>query len=85
MIYDKEYYIEQGEYYGYPACCIEDFCQISYQLINGLPCTRNSQQVKAANGSGFVPCKVCAEKVVSGTIAIENLITNRKCTEPFQC
>ena len=40
-------------------------------------------QVQAANGSGFVPCAKCAQRVLSGATTLEGLLTNRRHQQPF--
>lgn len=58
-----------GKYYGFPECCIHDFCH---------PRGNRDRQFQASNSTGFVPCKDHAEQILSGQVTLEELITNRK-------
>jgi len=35
------------------------------------------------NGTGFLPCNSCENRVLSGEITIDQLITNRECETAF--
>jgi hypothetical protein len=35
------------------------------------------------NDTGFLPCKPCSDRVLSGEINIDQLITNRECEKAF--
>jgi hypothetical protein len=76
----KEYKIkyENGLYYGYPTCCINDF------VIR----THNEQaheplQELAGKYTGFVPCMKCSKKILSKNLSAEDIIKNRKCKNKF--
>jgi hypothetical protein len=58
-----------GEYYGYPKCCIDSFCN---------QVTTRSQR-KAGNNSGFIPCKNHTKHILYNKITLRSLITNRVC------
>lgn len=65
-----------GEYFGYPKCCIESFCDESKE--------RTAYQKAVANLKyGFVPCDDCARKVVEGRVEVQDLIQNRICNTEF--
>lgn len=67
---------ELGVYFGYPQCCIT-----SFSVTMGIVYNKLGKQ--AGNETGFVPCPICAKRVLSGAIKLENLITNRECNTPF--
>ena len=55
-----------GKKYGYPDCCILEYCN---DIINNQnPSDRN------INGSGFIPCKLHYNQIKSGAITIESLV-----------
>jgi len=70
-----DHWIFMGTYFGYPECCIEDFC------------TRDSEptplQEQVHDGTGFIPCPSCCNKILSGETTLEGLISNRRCKIPF--
>lgn len=68
-----------GNYFGYPDCCIEDFCK--------RPDASTITEVQRAvhNGNGFIPCPSCAHKVLTGVTTIKKLIDpeKRKAARPY--
>ena len=44
-----------GEYFGYPACCIDAFSKLTHI---GDPHLRD----RPFNGTGFIPCEMCCER-----------------------
>jgi hypothetical protein len=70
-----------GLYFGYPDCCIADFCA----RVSGGPETwaPNDSQGLAGNGTGFVPCQACADLVNSGQKTLADLISHRMANHPF--
>lgn len=67
---------EAGKYYGYPQCCIDSFSKTAGAF-------GNPKGGEAGNFTGFIPCPPCADKVLTGQKELNELITNRKCEEPF--
>lgn len=63
-----------GNYYGYPKCCIDSFCN---QRM-----TRS--QRRAGNGSGFIPCKKHSRLILLRETTLKDLIRNRIHTKPFR-
>ena len=61
-----------GEMYGYPKCCIVSFVN-NFFKDNKLSRT----QSKVHQNTGFIPCKYCSWKIISGKVKLEELITNR--------
>lgn len=61
-----------GNYFGYPECCIEDFCK--------RPDASTITEVQRAvhNGNGFIPCPSCAHKIITGVTTIQKLIDTEK-------
>jgi len=65
-----------GKHLGYPSCCIKSF----RKTIGALG---NRKGAEAGRGTGFIPCSICAGRVLSGEINLKDLITNRKHNKPF--
>jgi len=59
-----------GEHLGYPKCCIDSFWQT-------MGAVNNPKGAQAGNHTGFIPCPICADKVLNNTVKLEELITNR--------
>ena len=73
---------DSGIYYGYPKCCIKEFCndlEIGILFVN----KRNRKKRQMASKNGFVPCIKHARLINKDKIKIENLIKNRICPEPY--
>lgn len=68
-------YLRNGTNYGYPKCCIKEFCSQS-------PNDRTDNQKKSMS-DGFVPCRKCADKIISGKVTLDMLIRKRKHKLPF--
>lgn len=68
-------FIQMGEYFGYPKCCIAEF--IEFVLSRGTI----KREKRKLNGSGYVPCAKC-NKLTKQQL-IRNIQTNRKHNEPF--
>ncbi len=66
-----------GKYYGYPKCCIEEFCS---DLLNYRYDNITSRNI---NTEGFVPCRKHFVDIQLKLVNIEDLISNRVCTEPY--
>jgi len=73
----EEIWRSNGQDCGYPTCCIDAF------VDRGLIFRRTGEiepltddQLKASAGSGFVPCPVCAKKIVDG-MPIGEIIKDR--------
>ena len=69
-------WVALGKHYGYPDCCIVDFCMTHWTA-------RTINQEKVHNNQGFVPCPNCADKIVEGKAKIEDLIVDRKSKSPY--
>lgn len=68
----KDYdWIDWGIYFGYPPCCIEEFCNMGHL----------DAPKRKFNGTGFVPCKSCNELDEEELITDINL--NRECDAEF--
>lgn len=63
-----------GVFYGYPRCCINEFCN---DIIN------DRFPNRSIDGSGFVPCKKHYEQIRKGELNLSDLIKNRVCKEEF--
>ena len=69
-------WVDSGVYYGYPKCCIINFCERGYK--------KTKEQVEIGkNNIGFIPCPSCSKKVVNKEITLKSLIKNRECKKPF--
>lgn len=61
---------------GYPACCVEDF-------VSRACAPSPHKQRLAGQGSGYVPCPACAERVLNGK-PLADLIDHSKRPWPFK-
>lgn len=59
-----------GDYYGYPACCVEHFCN-----------TTGTTTPSHFDGTGFVPCPTCEERSMNELVV--EIHRQRKCPTPF--
>lgn len=67
------HYQEQGEFYGYPQCCINQF-------IAG----KQQRNFDVAKHTGFVPCDRHARMIRKGEKKLEDIIKKtRKCEVEF--
>jgi hypothetical protein len=76
--------IEAGIYYGYPACCIEEFFEHRLRMHGNLPDHEPMayHAPRLCNGSGFQPCKHC--NGFKTRLELETEINqHRLCKEPF--
>lgn len=71
-------FIELGQYYGYPPCCIAEFIQFVLDLKDGKNSVRERRQL---NGTGYVPCKSCNDKTKDQLL--ETITQLRNCKLPF--
>lgn len=67
--------IRNGIWYGYPKCCIRSFINNEKRTI--------AQKLYSDNHVGFVPCDSCANKLLTGEISIDDLLSKRKCSVSF--
>ena len=63
-----------GLYFGFPVCCINEFCTKDYP---------DKKRSKAGNCSGFIPCSAHAEQILKKEIKLEDLIGKRYCPINF--
>jgi hypothetical protein len=71
----KRRWVEFGIYYGYPVCCIIDFCKKGYKMTE--------EQKLVHKNNGFVPCPECSKMILNGEATLRSLIKNRKCSKRF--
>lgn len=77
---DKDYFVETGEYFGYPECCINSFVEMLDQEKSFCDLPEIQQK---HNKDGFTPCVECSNKIEKGEIVIENLIDYEKRQHPM--
>lgn len=70
---------KQGEYFGYPKCCIKSFIG----FISGKK-ERDPIQIQAAHPEGFVPCKTHAKQILKKKVRVVDLLENRVSIREFQ-
>lgn len=82
---DLEHLRSNGELFGYPECCIQNFMdnfRVPLEDIAVVRLTREHPSVaKFLEGSGFVPCPSCASKIEEkgfSTFFWEHIAPNRK-------
>lgn len=71
-------FIELGEWFGYPECCIADFLGFVLAHMKG---EEPKREVRKLNGTGYVPCPTCNKKTEKELRAVIN--SNRKEPLPF--
>lgn len=63
-----------GKYFGYPQCCIDEFCTST---------AWDDNQLKVSYGTGFKPCRAHAKQIAEGELKLNDLIKDRYCSLPF--
>lgn len=63
---------KQGEYFGYPSCCVKSFIRFSTNKGKRYPI-----QNKNSHPEGFVPCLKHARLLEKKMITVKELIQNR--------
>lgn len=76
-----------GKRLGYPQCCIDAFCnQPPGSFAGKTPSIADKERVRASYVgkyyTGFIPCHEHAIQVLSGKIALFQLIKNRDTSLP---
>jgi len=71
-------FIELGEYFGYPPCCIADFIEYVLVYQKGQAPIRGQRKL---TGTGYVPCPKCNEKSVAELLSY--IAANRQHPKPF--
>ena len=74
--------LKQGEFFGYPKCCVHSF--INYMSGKG---KRTPLQNKTSHPEGFIPCHKHATQIHMGEITVIDIIQVKKriCSIPFTC
>ena len=70
---------KQGEYFGYPKCCVRSFLR----YMSGTS-KRDPIQVQASHPEGFVPCKMHAKVILTKKVKVMDLLENRVSLKEFQ-
>ena len=60
-----------GNYYGYPACCVEAFEREDH----------TTRPTRKLSGTGYVPCEACNDKYTEAEL-IANIDANRVMKSP---
>jgi hypothetical protein len=82
-MFSSDHMVQNGHFYGYPECCIQEFVEPFQKGKSGKWWDRSQVQIDARK-HGFIPCKAHAEEILQGRIRIEQLIQpTRKCTKKF--
>ena len=73
--------LKQGEFFGYPKCCVKSF--IKYMSGKG---KRTQLQYITSHPEGFVPCHKHAKQIHMGETCIKDIIQKHKrvCTIEFK-
>jgi hypothetical protein len=71
-----------GKAFGYPECCIKEFCEQPPALLKSRVPTRDDYKRFEASHidgqyTGFIPCSRHAKEILAGIIALPSLIKNR--------
>lgn len=70
---------QSGLYYGYPCCCIHEFCTDVF----GNREVRSKAGQLNGKSTGFIPCTKHSEQINAGEITLESLIEHRMCKSVF--
>lgn len=68
-------WVANGIYYGYPQCCIVNFCKNWGKLTDA--------QKSVHKNSGFIPCPKCSRMILSGKKPLKSLLKNRISNHDF--
>ncbi len=68
-------FYNNGHYYGYPHCCINEF--ILKRLV------LNDNRFPIISERGFIPCETHAKQILDNLITIKELIKDRVCEWEF--
>lgn len=68
-------FYNNGHYYGYPYCCINEF--ILKRLV------LNDNSLPVISEKGFIPCETHAKQILDNLICVKDLIKDRKCEWEF--
>jgi hypothetical protein len=71
-----------GIFYGYPQCCIEAFCRLDHIKEESKTGSKALASLMGKN-TGFIPCRQCAEKISTGELKLQDLISGRKSPTAF--
>ena len=74
-----EHWGNMGKEFGYPQCCIDQFCSGNDFGQND----KLNKQYHIHQGYGFIPCDKHAEMIDKGDITLESLIDSRTHPIPF--
>jgi hypothetical protein len=80
---NPDWWFISGHYFGYPRCCIEAFCRLDHLHDSAFDKDGINKQTLASKGTGFIPCALCAERVILGEIELVDLIKDRVETGKF--
>lgn len=76
-----------GIVFGYPKCCIDEFCRQPPELMTGKPSKNDIRRWEASKmfgkETGFIPCSAHAKQIKQGKIQLHQLIKGRKTLHPF--
>lgn len=81
---------QSGEKYGYPECCISEFCKATpSKLQSGQGINRHEAELRYKAGcingqfSGFIPCIKHAKEIIDKKITLESLINRQTRSVPM--
>lgn len=83
-IMSDQHFISNGNYFGYPKCCINSFVYPIKKYGYIILWSDRSELQKKVSKNGFIPCKKHAKMILEGKLKIEDLILpTRKHEKPF--
>lgn len=56
---DNPWWVFMGKYFGFPDCCIKNFC------------SGNNKESSLFDGTGYVPCSCCNQKIINPQVVQE--------------
>lgn len=77
-----------GKRFGYPDCCIEEFCQLTpEEMREKKPNKEDVMRFEAAHlggrWTGFIPCKKHAKQIMDGETRLADLINYKERDSSF--
>ena len=79
-----DYFRILGNYYGYPKCCIDQFCEEADLTPLDLALLDRKDRTEVSENLGFIPCGKHAKRILEKKTTLRKLIgKHRKCPSAF--
>lgn len=82
MVFD--YFRILGNYYGYPKCCVDQFCEEAGLILLDLILLDRKDRTEVSEHLGFMPCNKHTKRILEKKTTLRKLIgKHRKCPSAF--